>query len=684
MTEELSAAISSRVTGLPPLESDQINLAIASLRDQQSAGSHPSGLLSTLSDLFPGGSNPPAATSAADNNSLYSVLQTLAGSYGGAAAAAGPIESSTPVEPSPGVTPPTFQFSTPPPAFAMVPTRFNPLPPITEGGGTGGLPDILAPLSPSPDQEPQLTAEGQDVMNNVAAAVVAATDSTGTTEATAVETIVEPSAATGGGAELQDNNEAATGEEQVEPGTSGAPAPVPTTAVSTEFASILGDLEIPEGVDPSFLAALPEDMRREVIEEQRRLLRSRQPPPAPVAAAESESMAEVNPEFLAALPPNIQQEVLAQQRLEQQRQAAVATDPAAPVDPGEFLQTLPPSLRQSLLAEMEESQISALPAEIAAEAQTLRRDFEQRNRAMMHERFFNHVNHPAATLSSILRSTVNRMGSYTAHNVIPSAGGAGGRSVYSRSIGRGGPGHQHSAALIAAQTSAKFKGRQLLDHEGLSCLLILLFIDDTKLNTTRLHRILRNLCYHAPTRDWVIKCLLSILEKANCCTETSAGGGASAAEPLALTSTTPTPAKLRKSTSKGGSTPGEPPRGSSQTSWLNISMDAALGFRANVFQVQRPSNSGGKKSSSNVMSVSNINVHPQAAPVVCKNTLEVLISLAKSFSIHFLPSAAAQQNKDKEQTSDAQSEAKKTRQAEFWDTLLKLDKECWTSKKVVH
>ena len=31
--------------------------------------------------------------------------------------------------------------------------------------------------------------------------------------------------------------------------------------------------ELPEGVDPSFLAALPEDMRMEVIEEQRRLQR---------------------------------------------------------------------------------------------------------------------------------------------------------------------------------------------------------------------------------------------------------------------------------------------------------------------------------------------------------------------------------------------------------------------------
>ena len=57
---------------------------------------------------------------------------------------------------------------------------------------------------------------------------------------------------------------------------------------------------------------------------------------------------------------------------------------------------------------MEESQISALPAELAAEAQNLRRDYEQRNsRQMMHERFFNHVNHSGGpTLSSILRSTV--------------------------------------------------------------------------------------------------------------------------------------------------------------------------------------------------------------------------------------------------------------------------------------
>ena len=66
-----------------------------------------------------------------------------------------------------------------------------------------------------------------------------------------------------------------------------------------------------------------------------------------------------------------------------------------------------------------------------------------------------------------------------------------------------------------AGNGVRLRGRHLLDHEALSCLLVLLFIDEPKLNTTRLHRVLRNLCYHGPTRDWVVKSLLSILERSN-------------------------------------------------------------------------------------------------------------------------------------------------------------------------
>ena len=55
---------------------------------------------------------------------------------------------------------------------------------------------------------------------------------------------------------------------------------------------------------------------------------------------------------------------------------------------------------------MEESQISVLPPDLAAEAQSLRRDWEARNRQIMQERFFSHVGAGSAgnALSSILRN----------------------------------------------------------------------------------------------------------------------------------------------------------------------------------------------------------------------------------------------------------------------------------------
>ena len=351
------------------------------------------------------------------------------------------------------------------------------------------LPDALGPLSPSPDQESVASSEQQPPVGDVTMT------SDPELDVEAVDTTEQPPPPP-----------PAT--------TEAAPAPETSARREPDYSAILGDLEIPEGVDPSFLAALPEDMRQEVIEEQRRLVRARQqPPPQPAAGAGASSSSgavqEVNPEFLAALPPNIQEEVLAQQRMEQLRQRQATADPTEAVNAGEFFQTLPPSLRQSLLAEMEESQISALPADMAAEAQHLRQDRELRSRQMMHERFFHQV-HSGPNLSSILRNTVSRFGSHYALN---SASGRnisryiGGRSVLGQSV--------PSLTSGAAAGNQKFRGRQLLDHEGLSCLLILLFIDDSKLNTTRLHRILRNLCYHSSTRDWVVRCLLSILEKAN-------------------------------------------------------------------------------------------------------------------------------------------------------------------------
>merc|ERR1711962_351642 len=146
-------------------------------------------------------------------------------------------------------------------------------------------------------------------------------------------------------------------------------------------------------------------------------------------------------------------------------------------------------------------------------------------------------------------------------------------------------------------------------------------------------------------------------------------------------SSTPTPAKLRKSMSgkeKEAKGDKEAQRGAGQNSWLNISMDAALGFRANVFQVTRAGSTGGKKSGSS--GCASISVHPQAAPVVCRHTLEVLISLAKGFPVHFLPGSGSTTTPSTEGGPSSEPR-KQGRPQEFWETLLKLDRECWSSKK---
>lgn len=74
-------------------------------------------------------------------------------------------------------------------------------------------------------------------------------------------------------------------------------------------------ISLPEGVDPSFLAALPEDIRREVLQNQLGIRPPSRPPAvtnlpsSTVAVLGGPGVTEVSPEFLAALPPAIQEEV---------------------------------------------------------------------------------------------------------------------------------------------------------------------------------------------------------------------------------------------------------------------------------------------------------------------------------------------------------------------------------------
>lgn len=204
----------------------------------------------------------------------------------------------------------------------------------------------------------------------------------------------------------------------------------------------------------------------------------------------------------------------------------------------------------------------------------------------------------------------------------------------------------------------RLRGRLLLDHEALSCLLVLLFVDEPKLNTSRLHRVLRNLCYHSQTRGWVIRSLLSILQRSSeseLCLETArldeargkrAQGQVSSGASKASSSSTSVSSSSLELLNRVES------RSSSQLSWLSVSMDAALGCRTNIFQIQRASgrkhadrhSSGGAMSSAGLGGGvsgtgagvscsggggSTVHIHPQAAPVVCRHVLDTLIQLAK-------------------------------------------------------
>ncbi|XP_053551446.1 E3 ubiquitin-protein ligase HUWE1 [Bombina bombina] len=456
--------------------------------------------------------------------------------------------------------------------------------------------------------------------------------------------------------------------------------PLPST--SSEEEDPLAGINLPEGVDPSFLAALPEDIRREVLQNQLGIRPPSRPPPtaAPVVpppVVGSASVSEVSPEFLAALPPAIQEEVLAQQRAEQQRrELAQSTTSDTPMDPVTFIQTLPSDLRRSVLEDMEDSVLAVMPPDIAAEAQALRREQETRQRQLMHERLFGHSS--TSALSAILRSPAftsrlsgNRGVQYT--RLAVQRGGTfqmGGSSTHTRPAGSN------------VDSLLRLRGRLLLDHEALSCLLVLLFVDEPKLNTSRLHRVLRNLCYHAQTRNWVIRSLLSILQRSSeseLCIEspkTPVGGLDKRGSTKACSSSHDSrPLELlHKVESKN----------SNQLSWLSVSMDAALGCRTNIFQIQR--SLGRKHTEKHAACGSTVHIHPQAAPVVCRHVLDTLIQLAKVFPSHF-----TQQRSKESSTENSESKERSIKlscspclgpsssigasniSTDFWDLLVKLD-----------
>ncbi|PTB39912.1 hypothetical protein M441DRAFT_27812 [Trichoderma asperellum CBS 433.97] len=151
--------------------------------------------------------------------------------------------------------------------------------------------------------------------------------------------------------------------------TSNANLPRVTTMIRGE------EVDVTElGIDPDYLAALPEEFREEVIAQTVSERRSQ----AREEAASGETT-EVFQEFLDALPEELRLEIAQQERQEQRRrhredsrrQAAEGEAIPAEMDPASILLTFPPELREQALIDQGEDIMGQLPPDMAAQVRAL-------------------------------------------------------------------------------------------------------------------------------------------------------------------------------------------------------------------------------------------------------------------------------------------------------------------------
>ncbi|KAI0666580.1 hypothetical protein C8Q78DRAFT_1176707 [Trametes maxima] len=120
------------------------------------------------------------------------------------------------------------------------------------------------------------------------------------------------------------------------------------------------------GIDPTFLEALPDDMREEVLNQHVRDQRA--------AQVERPADSQISAEFLEALPPDIRAEIIQQEAVERAQRTraeqAAAQPGGAPadIDPATFIASLDPQLRQVVLMDSDDVFIQSLPSHMIAEA----------------------------------------------------------------------------------------------------------------------------------------------------------------------------------------------------------------------------------------------------------------------------------------------------------------------------
>ena len=140
------------------------------------------------------------------------------------------------------------------------------------------------------------------------------------------------------------------------------------------------DLVCPPEVDPSVFHSLPVEMQRDCVAQYN----------ATQELAAQLDGSTLDPEVLAALPEDMRQEVIEQDRRERMRQRneqEARADPsqAEEMDNASFVASLAPQLREEILLTADDAFLSSLPPNIVAEAQILRERASTQHRRLFNE-----------------------------------------------------------------------------------------------------------------------------------------------------------------------------------------------------------------------------------------------------------------------------------------------------------
>ncbi|KKA29364.1 hypothetical protein TD95_001962 [Thielaviopsis punctulata] len=390
-------------------------------------------------------------------------------------------------------------------------------------------------------QEEQERAERE-----AAAAAAAAAAEAAAVEAAAAEAAA---AATDTGSSVQaENNATGEGMEGVETTTTAATASASESAdtIATPSATVAAapapsqprvlttirgeQVDVTElGIDPDYLAALPEEFREEVIAQTVSTRRSQ---------AREQSHGTQNEEFqefLDALPGDLREEIIHQERQDQRRRAreeqrrashaavtsgntagvsgtaadasaggtAGSSAAAAPatasrteeneMDAASILMTFPPELRNEVLLDQPQEFLDRLPPSIAAEARLMHTTLPSNPAAS--------VRHPSA---AIVGHT------HTDTSLFPPSGPI----FTSRNPWTAIPAHATGpfARFLAERPARRTGVVQMLDKAGVATLLRLMFIGQHGSIRSSLFNVLADVCENRQNRIEVISTVLQILQ----------------------------------------------------------------------------------------------------------------------------------------------------------------------------